>query len=713
MAEASHALPAESAALPPLREELALYPGPAALDGSPSWTLHDPVRNQFYRIAWPEFEMLSRWDAGDAASLLQRLRDETTLDLDAEDIGGVTRFLVGHNLVRVHGAEGTKFLAARAERQRQHWAWWLLKNYLFLRIPLVRPNRLLDAAYPWIRWVFTPTFRRVVLVTALLSLYLVARRWDEYLDTFSYLFSIEGAFYFALTLTVLKVVHELGHAFTAKRYGCRVPSMGLALLVLWPVLYTDVTESWKLPSRGQRLAVGMSGMMAELSCAIFASLAWSFLPDGPMRSAAFLVSTTSWVSTLLINLSPFMRFDGYFVFSDWLEMPNLHQRSFALARWWQRERLFGLGEPPPEELPAGRRRFVIAFAFATWLYRLSLFVGIAALVYHFAFKLLGIVLMAVEVGYFIVRPIWMEGVALWKLRDKLHLGLRPLATGLVLALLILVLVVPWRSAVEAPALLKTRHADTVFAPEAGARIAAINVKDGAVVAKGAALIELDSPDLVFKLGQARTDVAVLQWQIETQGMAPDLLARSRVAEHEYEAAYAQYRALAAEVARLHVVAPMAGKVVDVADDLRPGLWLPPKTRLLSMVDPASGEIEAYVYEADLRRIEVGDEATFYPEGGWAPALAARVVAIDRANTRLLPAAYLASRFGGEIPVRETRQGELVPERAVYRIVLAPEGVGEAPSRVLRGRVMIQGSAESLAARAWRSILAIVVRESGA
>lgn len=699
--------------LPPLREELALYPGPSALDGSPTWTLHDPARNQFFRIGWPEFEMLSRWDAGDAATLVERIRGETTLDLEAEDVGDVARFLAGHDLVRSGGAEGTKSLAAKAARLRQHWAMWVLKNYLFLRIPLVRPDRWLDAAYPWIRRVFTPPFRRGVYALALLSLYLVARRWDEYLDTFSYLFSIEGAVDFALTLTLLKVVHELGHAFTAKRYGCRVPSMGVALLVLWPVLYTDVTESWKLASRQQRLAVGMAGMIAELVCAIFATFAWSFLPDGPMRSAAFLVSTTTWVSTLLINLSPFMRFDGYFVFSDWLEMPNLHARAFAFARWWLRERLLGLDDPPPEELPPGRRRFVIGFAVCTWLYRLSLFLGIAALVYHFTIKLLGIGMAAVEIGYFILRPIWTEAAALWKLRGRLRPGRRPLLSAGAVLLLLLALIVPWRSAVEAPALLRSSREDKVFAPQQGTRIAKLNVHDGDTVAKGAPLIELESPDLMFKLEQARTDIAVLQWQLATQGVAPDLLAHSRVAEHEYEAAYAQYRVFADDAERLHVTAPIAGRVVDVADDLRPGLWIAPKTPLLSVVAAGEAKIEAYVFESDLRRIAVGDEATFYADGGFLSALEARITAIDRANTRLLPEAYLASGFGGGIPVRETRQGELVPERAVYRIVLAPEHGAEAPPRVLRGRLAIKGSAESLAARAWRSVLAVLVRESGA
>lgn len=706
------AFAARPAPLPVLREEIALHPGPAALDGSPTWTLHDPARNQFYRIGWREFEILSRWDSGDAARLIGRLERETTLEVEPEEVQEVAQFLFAHSLVANHGPEGTRQLLAKAQRYKHHWAMWLLKNYLFLRMPLLRPDRWLDRAYPHIAWVYTAAFRRAVIATALLALYLVARRWDEFVDTFSYLFSIEGAIWFALALTAMKVVHELGHAFTAKRYGCRVPSMGVALLVMWPVLYTDVTESWKLASRRQRLAVGLAGVTAEMICAVFATLAWSFLPPGPLRGAAFILATSTWISTLLLNLSPFMRYDGYFVLSDWLEMPNLHMRAFAVARWWLRETLLKLGEPPPEDLPPGRRRFLIVFSFATWTYRVLLFLGIAAIVYHFAIKAVGIAMGAVELVYFLVRPAWMEALALWRLRDRLHLGPRPLATLAGLAGVLLLLLLPWRSSVEAPALLKSADVEAVFAPDEGAQVTEILTRDGATVAQGAPLVMLASPDLAYQLGQAKSDLALVEWQLSAQGVSPDLLAQSRVTAHEYEAALAAYRSLADETAKLEVKAPIAGRVVDLGESLRPGEWLAAREQLLAVIDPDHAAVEAYVAESDLARIKVGTAATFYPEGGWGEKLAARVVRIERAGTRLLAEPYLASRFGGDIPVREVKQGEWVPENSVYRVTLEPVRPVAAPSRVLRGSVVLSGAAESLALRAWRRILAVAVRETG-
>jgi putative peptide zinc metalloprotease protein len=698
--------------LPELREEIALHPGPAALDGSPSWTLHDPARNQFYRVGWREFEMLSRWDSGSPLNLIARLRRETTLEVDLDEVEEVARFLATHSLLASRSAEGTRQLLSKATRYRQHWAMWLLKNYLFIRIPLFRPDRWLDRVYPHLTWLFSPGFRAAVIAAALLALYLVARRWDAFIDTFTYMFSIEGAVYFALALSAMKVIHELGHALTAKRYGCRVPSMGLALLVMWPVLYTDVTESWKLVSRRQRLAVGLAGVTAELIFAVLCTLAWSFLPDGPVRGAAFILATSSWISTLLLNLSPFMRFDGYFVLSDWLEMPNLHARAFATARWWLRERLLGLGEPPLEEFAPGRRRFLVAFAIATWVYRVTVFLGIAVLVYHFAIKALGIVMGAVEIGYFLVWPVCMEAIALWRLRDRLRINAHVLATLAGFAGIVLLLAVPWRSSVDAPALLRSADLQAVFAPVQGGQIDAVLVKNGDTVAKDQRLITLSSPDLAYKLGQAKADLTLIEWQLGIQSVAPTLLARSLVATHEYEAALATWRSLADEAARLEIKAPIAGRIVDLAEALRPREWVAANERLLAVMQPDRALIEAYVSESDLGRIGVGTEAVFHPEEGWSEPTKAHVVRIERANARVLAEPYLASRFGGGIPVRETRNGEWIPESAVYRVTLAPDGTQAAPSRVLRGHAVLSGAPESLAARAWRRVVAVWVRESG-
>ena len=223
-----------------------------------------------------------------------------------------------------------------------------------------------------------------------------------------YFFTFDGLLLYLVTLIFVKCLHELGHAFVAKHYGCRVSAIGIAFLVFFPFLYTDTADAWRLRNHKERLLINFAGILTELHLALIATFAWAILPDGGLKSVAFFIATTSWISSLVINVSPFMRFDGYYVFSDWLKAENLQPRSFALARWQVRETLFGLNHSPPEELNPARRWLFITYAWSTWVYRFFLFIGIALLVYHFAFKVLGIILFVIEIYWFIMAPIFLS-----------------------------------------------------------------------------------------------------------------------------------------------------------------------------------------------------------------------------------------------------------------------------------------------------------------
>ena len=186
-------------------------------------------------------------------------------------------------------------------------------------------------------------------------------------------------------MIAVKIAHELGHAIVAKHYGLRVSSMGVALLVLFPVLYTDNTDAWRLTDQRKKLQIVLAGLMVEFHIALLALFSWTVVEDGPLRSAAFFLATSSLVGSLLVNLSPFMRFDGYYALADF-GMQNLQPRAFELARWQVRQWLFGLPENPPA-FSATKHYFLVFYSFATWIYRFFLFLGIALLVYFFAFKL--------------------------------------------------------------------------------------------------------------------------------------------------------------------------------------------------------------------------------------------------------------------------------------------------------------------------------------
>ncbi len=694
--------------LPKLREELALYPGPRLADGQPSWTLHDPVRNQFFRLDWLTFELLSRWSLQDAAAILAAISTETTLQPEVADVEAVLQFLAENQLLQAGAKEGA--FAARFKAQRSSWGKWLLHHYLFFRVPLIKPDRWLTRFSARVAPLYSRGFFQLSLLAWIVGVVMVYRDWDRFSATLVDLFTWKGLIAYGVALFGVKVLHELGHAFTAKRYGCRVPAMGVAFLVLWPVAYTDTNEAWKLADRRQRLAIAGSGIITELIVAVWATLAWAMLPEGTPKSIAFILATTTWIATLAVNSSPFMRFDGYFLLSDWLDLPNLHSRAFALARWDLRERLFKLGDAPPEYFPPRRTRNLILFAYATWIYRLTLFLGIAVLVYHFAVKAIGILLFIVEIGWFVLLPIWGE-IKIWRERwPVLRESARAKRSAMIALALAALVIVPWPTRVASSALLRPTEIFPIYAPE-GAQVIKLNWREGAAVPAGQALIELASPDLVLRWQRATAQVQQLQWQVAAAGLNAGLRPDAPVLQQELITAQAELHSIETTLEQYTPRAPFAGELRDLDPDLKPGVWVGRGERLAVLVQNDQWRVETYLDEDALRRIRVGDRARFYSDGGEGTYLPLTVTAIDRDATRVLTSGVLAAPFGGSVVVRE-KQGQLIPERALYHVVLSAPSPGNLRGHSWRGTVVLHGRWEAPGVRLLRYLLSIVWREAG-
>jgi len=696
--------------LPPLRDDVQLLPGPYA-GGAPTWTLYDPVRGRFFRIGPEAFALLSRWHLGDADAVCRAVAAETPHAPGPEDVDGLLRFLIGNTLIRADSHDAAQRLLHQARASRPVWAWWLLRNYLFIRIPLIRPDRALDRVAPLAGPLYTRMALRLVVLAGLLGLFLAARQWQEFVHTFAHFFSWEGLVWFAVALFCVKILHELGHAVTAKRYGCRVPTMGLALLVLFPVLYTDTSETWRLTSRRQRLAVGAAGIATELAVAALATLAWSFLPDGPARSAAFFLATTSWVLSLLVNVNPFMRFDGYYLLSDWLAVENLQARAFALGRWRLRRLLFGLDEPPPERFPRRLAAILTVYAYATWVYRLLLFIAIALLVYYLFFKVLGIILFVVEIAWFIALPVARELGEWWRRRHLIRLTPNLLVTLAVLAGLVWLVATPWNTRIALPAVLRdSRHA--VVHPAVPAEVAEVRVARGDTVAEGDVLAVLRVPELAYEIAREERRVAMVRQALRRHAAQREAAQDVGVLQEELGSALSALAGLVEQRDDLIVTAPIAGVVTDVPDGLRPGLWVGVEQRLASIVDPGAARLRAYVRGGDLARVDVGAPARFYPDDPLAPVIDAIVTAVETVNVAALDQPALASVHDGAIAVREDAAGQLVPEESVYRVALTPQAPVPVPEQIRRGTVYVEGEARSLLDRAWRAVAAVLIRESG-
>lgn len=700
--------------LPSLRQELSLQPGQNAPDGSPTWTLHDPANNRFYQLGWPAFEILARWSLGNAAEIVTAVQRETTLRVSAADIEGIAEFLVAHHLARARTHEDSARLL-RAQRGSRSSMWsWLLHHYLFFRIPLFRPARFLERTASLVNFAYQPRFWWLMAAVAVAGLYLVAQRWDSFVHSFTAYNGWQGLLGIGIALSCTKVLHELGHAYTAHRHGCRVPAMGAAFLVLWPVLYTDTNEAWKLASRRHRLQIGAAGMLAELALAACATLLWSFLPDGSLRAGVFLLSTSTWIITLAINLSPFMRFDGYFLLADLLNLPNLHERAFAFGRWHLRECLFGLGAPEPEAVTPGRRRFLVAFAWATWLYRLVLFFGIALLVYHLFFKLLGLILLCVELGWFIVLPIMRELRAWWTRRGTLSWNTATRRSAIIAMALLALLVVPIGGSVHAPAMLQAARDQVIYAA-AASQVQRVLVRPGAEVRSGELLLELISPDLHAQLASAQAEEQQLRWQLEQQSFDARLQSSGTALRTRWEAAHGAVSGTQALIGQLRIRAPFDGRVASDSQALQPGTWIAKGEALMQIVAPDGVRVTAFIDEPDARRLPPTPSAKFIADLPGLARLDCRVATADGINISVLEFPALASVFGGPIPSAthpEQGQTAVKPLASLLRVrIEGCQGVAGVV-RELPGTAVLEGTAESLLGRAWRAASALWRRESG-
>ena len=701
------AQPTLPASLPALREDLQLHPGAPHADGSPAWVIQDPVSNAFYRIGWLEFELLSRWSIGEPQAILTATANETLLQPSIEELESLYGFLLQSQLLTVHDVQYTRSLVARFQKAKVNRINWLLHHYLFFRIPIIHPAETLRQMLPWLDWIFSRSTAWAVVGASALGLVLTARQWDVFASSFLDTLSPGGLLGYLVALAVAKSLHELGHALTATRYGLRVAHMGVAFVVMWPMLYTDTGESWRLSDRHQRLRISAAGIISELALAGLATLAWNLTGDGDLKQALFFLATTAWVISLGLNASPFMRFDGYFILSDALDMPNLHERASALARTAVRNTLLGWQEPDPEPMPIGRRRALITFAIVTWFYRLVVFFGIAVAVYFMFFKLLGILLFAVEIAWFIVMPLWRE-LKVWHARRNEISAYRKRLTAAVGAVLLLIALVPWGYQVQANGLAQPTQTHVFYSP-LPARLLERPAATGPVAA-GATVFALAQPEMAYRSAVASASVEALSTQL--RGLAGLSDGEEKRAGLVNQAAMhgAEVQAQADEAERLALTAPFAGVLTDLDPDLAPGVWVSPRQPLAMLVAPDRWQAELLIGQKDLARVRRNATVHFFPEGDKLHPLAGTVVDIAAARTTQLPHLLLSSQHGGTIPVIPDERG-LTPRDALYRVRVqlkqAPPGL-----KILRGEAVIEGQPESWLVERLKPIMIVLIRELG-
>lgn len=711
--------------LPRLRNGITVAFHDYDIEGRPQWIIHDAGRNKFFLIGWPEFEMFERWGENSKEAIIESINTDTTLHVDETDIENFSQFLQRNYLIELSGYAIHKQAIDQQLFKTDNIFHWLINNYLFFRIPLVRPDAFLDRTKKIADILFSPITLYIMCGLGLIAVYQISAQWERFTHTFPTIFNIQGLFFSLIAFMVCKFCHELGHAYMCKRYGVPVPAFGVAFLVFWPVLYTDTTLSWSL-SHKQRMRIALAGIWVETYITIIAALIWSITDNQTLQTICYVTITVNWLASLILNVSPFMRFDGYYVLADYVKMPNLQFRAFALTRWQVRRWLFAWQDPPPEKFSKRMHYFLITYSLITWIYRLTVYLGIAVLVYHFFAKVAGIILFIVELYYFIFAPFVNEFRYWIEYRKNFTLNLNTKITLFIFCCIIIVFFFPFQTTVKIPTTIRYSH-EFLVAPEAGVLTTAFP-SIGTTVKANQPIVVIDSPQLNQALLETKLEYDKTVSQLRRSDINPQYIEQKNVLLSDIKRLKAEYQKLINTKDKLSLKVSFNGILIETATELSPGTYIMKGQWLGDVIQPNTMSIEAYVTQRDINNVEIGSTGYFYAHDYDLPAIPVTVKSIEVMNAKAFDCRYStqvkqqknetmvvetpcyhASDLGGDIPTYLTEEGNYAPTGSVYRVVLTTTSVIPV-YYVERGTVFLKSKPQSYANRVFYKIKSIIIEE---
>ncbi len=473
------------------------------------YVLQDHISGRFYRFSPVAYQAIGLMNG---ERTVEEIWEEV---LERYDDSAPTQGEMVRLLTRLHSADvllcdvppDTAELFRRGEKISG--AKWKtnLRSPLSLRFPLVDPDRFLSWTMPLARPVFSLFGLLCWLIVVGYALSLAAVHWSELTENITdRVLSVGNLAVLWCAYPLVKLFHELGHGYAAKRWGGEVHEMGIMLLVLMPVPYVEASSSSAFRSQWRRILVGAAGMLTELFLAALALILWANLEPGTMRSIAYNVIIIGGVSTLFFNGNPLLRYDGYYILSDLVEIPNLAQRSLNYLGYLIKAHLLGVKNLEEPHVAPGERFWLSVYAVASFIYRLFIY---AAIVLFIAgkFFFVGIVLAFWASVSMLVVPLYKR--ASYLLFNRQLDGMRGRAMGVSLGLISLVLALVFL----VPFPLATRTEGVVWIPEqsmvragASCQIQRIMAATDQSVVKGDILIECRDPQLT-------TQVAILRSQL--------------------------------------------------------------------------------------------------------------------------------------------------------------------------------------------------------
>jgi len=563
--------------LPRLRPELVATE--QVYDGRPYWVVKDPVSLRYFRFSREEHFLMEQLRQPVTLEQVleayrRQFRDDT---LTGGDVSEFISNLLSRNLLLMPHARRDEMLY-RAGRKR--WRARLLaqvSNFMFFKLPLYDPDRLLGRMLPRLRFLWSRGFLAVYLGLLGLAGVLLLRRWGDFVSMFQGdFFTLRNLPLLFVVMWVIKVFHELGHGFTCKQYGGEVHELGLLFLVFTPFLYCNVTDSWTFRSKHRRVLVAAGGILTELLFAALAAIAWFFTEQpGFVHALMFNVMLGCSISTILFNANPLLKYDGYYMLMDVLEAPNLRQRSGDYVR-----DLFisgVLGGRADRRSEQHRFRFLFPlYSCAAYCYRWFILFVILYFVYRVLEQLrllwLGRFVAVLGAATMLVAPLARGAARLVSRRRELALS----STRLVLLLALLAagaavaLFWPYEQSVMIHFVLEPARVTWIRCDADGQLRWTEGVREGAWLEpqQSRPVATLENHQLHLEYEQLRARIEQLDLEIDQHRPSPAANSLVQQLRQRRDTLARQQQRLEERLAALQVRAPFAGEVLTADRDLR-------------------------------------------------------------------------------------------------------------------------------------------------
>jgi putative peptide zinc metalloprotease protein len=664
-----------------------LVAAPVEMAGVSTWVVKDPLTLEHYHFSPEEHALIELLRELVSLATLQRefnRRFSPRTISDREIWAFLSRLHESGLLISEVEGQGDELLRRMRKERLRRWA-GSIAQLTAIQFRGINPDRFLTALHGRCRWLFSKAALMVATLLALYAASLVIGHFAEFrarLPELSAFVDARNWIWLIAAIVGVKILHELGHALACKHFGGEVHELGVMLLAFVPCLYCDVTDSWRMASKWQRIVVSAAGMLVELMLASLATIIWWHSDGGLISLIALDVMVISTVHTLAVNGNPLLRYDGYYILSDLVESPNLWQRSREVLNNLASRWILGLHADEDTLVPTRHRAWLAAYAVASKIY-LSLVVvaivwGISRILYPWHLEALAYGIGATVGGSLAAGPV-LGAVRFMKnpsRRGEVRRGRLATVSALALVAAVAILVWPVNYYVRAPLVLLPANATRVYATQAGRLASALS--SGTEVKAGETIAKLDNSD-------AQVDLARLigEYELQKLRLANLELLRSEdpEANAKIPAARAAVEGLAQQLAdrrhdalRLTLTAPIAGAVIPVPrsesteppngrlpqwsgallDEVNHGASIEPGTLVCFVGDPTQVSAVLVVEDTDIERVRMGQKVRLRLDQLPRQVLTGQVTDVARrdpqpADSAKAARADLAPLFAGLVP----------------------------------------------------------------